>query len=144
VATAARTIRLIRQRCRATNTAEDEFFEMADAVNSMAVNSSRDVPAWQEAVRTLGEVSDARSERILLVTLRMPALLKVLLYVATVALIGGMALLGFASEGIATFIIVLTCAVSMLVLEVIADIDDPFGGAWGVTPGPFERIKFAA
>jgi hypothetical protein len=94
VATAARTIRLIRQRCRATNTAEDEFFEMADAVNSMAVNSPRDVPAWQEAVRSLGEVSDARSERILLVTLRMPTLLKALLYVATVALIGGMAPLG--------------------------------------------------
>jgi hypothetical protein len=117
---------------------------MADAVNSMAVNSPRDVPAWQEAVRTLGEVSDARSERILLVSLRMPVLLKVLLYVATVALIGGMALLGFVSGGIAAFVIVLTCAVSMLVLEVIADIDDPFGGAWGVTPAPFERIRFAA
>lgn len=126
----------------AVDAADDEFFEMADAVNAIAVASARDVPAWQEAVRTLGEVSDARAERIVLVGLRMPTLLKLLLYMATVALIGGMSLLGFASEIIGAVVVSLTVAVSLLVLEVIADIDDPFGGAWGVTPAPFERIRF--
>jgi hypothetical protein len=123
--------------------AEDEFFEMADAVNAIAVLTTRDVPAWQEAVRTLGEVSDARSDRVVLVALRMPTLLRLLLYMATLALVGGMALLGFSSEVIGGGIIALTVAVSLLVLEVIDDIDDPFGGAWGVTPKPFERISFS-
>jgi hypothetical protein len=122
--------------------AEDEFFEMADAVNAIAVTSMRDVPAWQEAVRTLGEVSDARSQRIVLVTLRMPRLLKFLLYSATVALVGGMSLLGFSSEVVGGAIIALTVGVALLVLEVIADIDDPFGGAWGVTAAPFSRVNF--
>ena len=55
--------------------AEDEFLSMADAVNAIDVVTPKDVPAWAEAVRTLGAVSDARGDRILLVTLRMPGLL---------------------------------------------------------------------
>lgn len=125
------------------NAAEDEFFAMADAVNAMGVSTPKDVPAWTEAVRTLGEVSDARSDRILLMPLRMPPLLKVLLLMATATLIAGMALLGFESEIIGTAVIVLTVGVSLLVLEVIDDIDEPLGGAWGVTARPFEQLRFS-
>jgi hypothetical protein len=122
--------------------ADDEFFEMADAVNAIEVKTSRDVPAWAEAVRTLGEVSDARAERIVLVQLRMPRLLRILLYMATVTLISGASLLGFSSELIGGAVIAFTVMVSLLVLEVIDDIDDPFGGAWGVSAVPFARARF--
>jgi len=132
------------ERGGSATAAEDEFFAMADAVNRIEARTARDVPAWAEAVRTLGAVSDARSDRILLVGLRMPVLLKLLLYMATATLIGGMVLLGFASGLIGGVLISLTVAVSLLVLEVIDDIDDPFGGAWGVTSQPFERVKFGA
>lgn len=131
------------ERGETASAAEDEFFEMADAVNGIGVSTAKDVPAWTEAVRTLGEVSDARSERIVLVNLRMPGLLRLLLHTATAALIGGMAVLGFASETVACGIIAFTVLVSLLVLEVIDDIDDPFGGAWGISASPFERIVFA-
>lgn len=122
--------------------ADDEFFEMADAVNSIEVRTARDVPAWQEAVRTLGEVADARAERLILVNLRMPRLLRLLLHIATTALVSGMALLGFDNELVGAFIVAFTVVVSLLVLEVIDDIDEPFGGAWGVTAEPFRRIRF--
>lgn len=124
----------------APNTVEDDFFRMADAVNAIGVTTPRDVPAWTEAVRTLGEVSDARSARIVLLPLRMPPLLKALILVATAALISGMALLGFASEVVGSAVILLTVALSLLVLEVI---DEPLGGAWGVTSAPFERLRFS-
>lgn len=130
-------------RGEAANAAEDEFFEMADAVNAIDVQSARDVPAWAEAVRTLGEVSDARGERVVLVTLRMPRMLRLLLYLATLSLIGGMALLGFENQTIGAVIVAFTALVSILVLEVIDDIDDPIGGAWGVTMEPFSRARFA-
>ena len=75
-------------RSGTTLTAEDEYFAMADAVNGMKVTTAKDVPAWAEAVRTLGEVSDARGERAVFVTQRMPALLRLLPYIATVSLLG--------------------------------------------------------
>jgi hypothetical protein len=129
-------------RRETASAAEDEFLEMTDAVNAVEVTTAKDVPAWSEAVRSLGEVSDARGERTVLVVQRMPTLLRLLLYIATVSLIGGMVLLGFESQVIGIVVAAFTVVVSLLVLEVIDDLDDPFTGAWGVSSEPFERIRF--
>jgi hypothetical protein len=122
--------------------AEDEFLAMADAVNAIDVVTPRDVPAWAESVRTLGSVSDARGERIVLLGLRMPRLLRWLLFAATFSLVGGMILLSFENDWIGSTVVGSTAAISLLVLEVIDDIDDPIGGAWGISVEPFQRIKF--
>ena len=124
--------------------AEDEFAEMTDAVNAIAVETVKDVPAWAEAVRALGAVSDARGDRTLLVLLRMPGLLRALLYIATTSLIVGMVLLGFEGQIIGMLVVGFTVVVSFLVLEVIDDLDNPFTGVWAVSTRPFERIKFGA
>ncbi|MBI2767085.1 MAG: DUF4239 domain-containing protein [Chloroflexi bacterium] len=129
-------------RGETASAADDEFLAMADAVNALDVSTARDVPAWAEAVRTLGAVSDARGERVLLVTLRMPRMLKVLLYLATLSLVGGMLMLGFEHLVVGMVVVGFTAAVSLLVLEVIDDIDDPIGGAWGISVEPFVRIQF--
>ena len=115
---------------------------MTDAVNGIGVSTAKDVPAWAEAVRALGAVSDARGERTVLVLQRMPSLLRLLLYIATISLVGGMVLLGFESVVIGLVVAVFTVIVSLLVLEVIDDLDDPFTGVWGVSSEPFERIRF--
>jgi hypothetical protein len=54
-----------------------------------------------------------------------------------------MVLLGFASIEIGIMVAVFTVVVSLLVLEVIDDLDDPFTGALGVSSAPFERIRFS-
>jgi hypothetical protein len=125
-----------------TVAAEQEYFEMADAVNGMKIATARDVPAWAEAVRTLGEVSDARGERAVFVTVRMPSLLRILLYIATVSLIVGMALLGFVSPLVGSVVLAFTVGVSLLVLEVIDDLDEPFDGAWAISSAALARIRF--
>lgn len=130
-------------RRETASAAEDEFLEMTDAVNAIKVATQKDVPAWAEAVRALGAVSDARGERTVLVLQRMPSLLRLLLYIATISLVGGMVLLGFQSTVIAVLVSAFTVVVSLLVLEVIDDLDDPFTGAWGVSSAPFERIRFS-
>ena len=122
--------------------AEEEYFEMADAVNAIKVITARDVPAWAEAVRTLGEVSDARGERAVFVTIRMPRLLRLLLYIATISLVVGMALLGFESMVVGVVVLTFTVVVSLLVLEVIDDLDEPFGGAWAISSVALARIRF--
>lgn len=124
--------------------AEAEYYEMADAVNGMKVTTAKDVPAWAEAVRTLGEVSDARGERAVFVAVRMPALLRLLIYVATFSLVIGMALLGFANPLVGGVVLTFTIVVSLLVLEVIDDLDDPFTGAWAISSAPLQRIRFTA
>lgn len=129
---------------RTTDAAEDEYYEMADAVNGMKVTTAKDVPAWAEAVRTLGEVSDARGERAVFVAIRMPSLLRMLLYIPTASLIIGMALLGFANITVGAVVLASTVIVSLLVLEVIDDLDDPFTGAWAISDDPLRRIRFAA
>jgi hypothetical protein len=125
-----------------TTAAEEEYFQMADAVNGMKVTTARDVPAWAEAVRTLGEVSDARGERAVFVTIRMPRLLRLLLYIATVTLVVGTALLGFENVIVGAVVLTFTVLVSLLVLEVIDDLDEPFGGAWAISSAPLARIRF--
>jgi hypothetical protein len=130
-------------RRETASAAEDEFLEMTDAVNAIKVATQEDVPAWAEAVRALGAVSDARGERTILVLQRMPSLLRLLLYIATISLVGGMVLLGFQSTVIAILVSAFTVVVSLLVLEVIDDLDDPFTGAWGVSSAPFQRIRFS-
>lgn len=129
---------------KSTDAAEDEYYEMADAVNGMKVTSAKDVPAWAEAVRTLGEVSDARGERLVFVAISMPRLLRILIYIATSTLIVGMAFLGFGSAAVGAIVLGSTVIVSLLVLEVIDDLDDPFTGAWCITSDPLRRIRFGA
>ena len=90
---------------------------MADAVDNINTTTMKDVPAWAEAVRALGAVGDARAERLLL--------------------------LRFAHAWIGTTLVAFTVAVSLLVLEVIHDFDDPIGGAWGISPEPYRRIVFS-
>jgi uncharacterized protein DUF4239 len=124
--------------------AEDEFLEMTDAVNAIKVDSPKDVPAWSEAAKALGAVSDARGERTILVLQRMPVVLRILLYIATLSLVGGMTLLGFQDRVIGVIIVGFTVVVSLLVLEVIDDLDDPFTGAWAISSEPFERITFGS
>jgi hypothetical protein len=125
-----------------TTAAEDKYFEMADAVNGMKVTTRKDVPAWAEAVRTLGEVSDARGERAVFVAQRMPTLLRLLLYIATVSLLLGMALLRFDSRWVGMVVLVFSVVVSLLVLEIIDDLDDPFSGSWAISTVPLDRIQF--
>lgn len=127
---------------RTTTDAEDEYFAMADAVNGMKVSTAKDVPAWAEAVRTLGEVSDARGERSVFVAMRMPTLLRLLLYIATMSLILGMALLRFETAAGGALVVFFTVIVSLLVLEVIDDLDDPFGGAWAISAAPLKKLPF--
>lgn len=129
-------------RGQTATAAEDEFPEMTDAVNAMRVELAKDVPAWSEAAKALGAVSDARGERTILVPQRMPNVLRVLLYIATVSLVGGMALLGFQDRIVGIVVVAFTVLVSLVVLEVIDDLDDPFTGAWGVSSEPFERVTF--
>jgi hypothetical protein len=127
---------------QAATAAEDEFLAMTDAVNEIGVETTKDVPAWSESVRTLGAVSEARGDRIALVNIRIPRLLRVLLYLATASLLIGMLLLGFESQFIGSVIVGFTALMSLVVIEIIDDIDNPFGGAWGISPAPFERIQF--
>lgn len=119
--------------------AEDQFIDMVDAVNAIDVVTAKDVPAWTEATRTLGALSESRGSRVVLLTLRMPRVLRLLLYLANASLVGGMLLLGFDSDLVAGLLVGCTVVVSLLVLEVIDDIDNPFGGAWGVSPEPFRE-----
>ena len=121
--------------------AEDEFLEMTDAVNAMKVDSPKDVPAWSEAAKALGAVSDARGERTVLVLQRMPAVLRILLYIATLSLVGGMTLLNFQDRIVGVVVVAFTVLVSLLVLEVIDDLDDPFTGAWAISSDPFKLAQ---
>lgn len=127
---------------RIATAAENEYFSMADAVNGMKVLTAKDVPAWAEAVRTLGEVSAARGARAVFLTQRMPGLLRLLLYISTMGLLVGMALLRFESLTVGGIVLVCTVVVSLLVLNVIDDLDDPFGGAWQISSVPLQRIHF--
>jgi hypothetical protein len=39
-------------------------------------------------------------------------------------------------------VLVFTVVVSLFVLEVIDDLDDPFAGVWVISAAPLQRIRF--
>jgi hypothetical protein len=54
----------------------------------------------------------------------------------------GTALLGFENAIVGAVVLTFTVVVSLLVLEVIDDLDEPLGGAWAISSAALARIRF--
>lgn len=127
-----------------TAVADEEFIEMARAVENLAARSADDLQVRSDAIRLLGAIKDARGERLHSGAQRLPYPLRLLLYLVTLSLLIGVLLLPFQSVITSSIVVGLIVLIELLVLEVIDDIDNPFGGIWSVTTGPYRQLWFGA
>ena len=123
-----------------TDQASDEFEDVFQAVHSVRFDDERDAPAWEKMIAKFEAVSDARTRRLMLAVSGVPRLLRILIYLVSLALIVGFFVLAIANDMVAVVLTVATTAIVFLVIEVVEDLDDPFGGQWAVSPDSFERL----
>ena len=124
------------------------FETVFQAVHGVRFDDERDASAWERMIAKFEAVSDARAKRLDLAVANVPRLLRGLLYLVSFALIGGFFVLSISSDTVAVIVTVATTAIALLVIEVVEDLDDPFGGQWALSPGAFlllpERVDALA
>ncbi len=130
------------ERNKSVLEAEDDFMAMSRAVDKLTLKVARDIPTWTEAARALAAVRDARRERLHLAAERLPYPLRLLLYLVTLSVLFGILLLPFQSLVTSSIIVAAIVILLLLVLEVIEDIDNPFGGVWGLSKDPYLHLWF--
>jgi hypothetical protein len=107
------------------------FDDVIQAANSVSVSDRREASIfWPEIVKKIENASDFRIRRLYLAATRVPAMLRILLYVASAALISGFLLLAIEDDFVAAVMTVATTAVVFLAIEVFEDLDNPFVGHW--------------
>jgi hypothetical protein len=120
-------------------TAED-FEAIFRAVNAVRFDDTRDAFAWEKMIAKLESASDARTDRLSLAEASVPRLLRVLLYVVSLALLLGFFFLSISSDLIAILVTVATTSIVLLAIEVVEDLDNPFGGQWSLSPATFTEL----
>jgi nitrogen fixation-related uncharacterized protein len=110
------------------------------AVHSVQFDDERDSYAWAEMMRKFEAISDARGKRLQLATERVPILLRALLYMASVALVLGFFMLAVNNDFLVIAMTIATTAIVFLTVEVVEDLDSPFGGQWFMTSDGFKDL----
>lgn len=118
----------------------ERFEGVFRAVHSVRFDDERDATAWAEMIRKFESVSDARSKRLELAAAKVPSLLQALLYLVSLSLVIGFFLLSVSNDFLAVAVTMATTAVVFLAIEVVEDLDDPFGGQWALSPAAFEGL----
>jgi hypothetical protein len=118
----------------------EKFEAVFRAVHGVRFDDVRDATAWQKMIDKFEAVSDARAKRLELAVASVPRLLRGLLYLVSFALIGGFFVLSITNDTVAIVVTVATTAIALLAIEVVEDLDDPFGGQWALSPASFVRL----
>lgn len=120
--------------------AEEAFEAVFGAVHTVQFDDERDATAWGQMIRKLESISDARLRRLDLAAAKVPLLLRALLYLVSLSLVIGFLLLSVSNDFLAVAVTVATTAIVFLVIEVVEDLDDPFGGQWSLSAEAFRRL----
>jgi len=116
------------------------FEAVFEAVHAVSFDDERDASAWEKMIDKFEAISDARAKRLHPAVSNVPRLLRGLLYLVSLALIGGFFVLSISNDIIAIVVTIATTAIVFLAIEVVEDLDDLFGGQWALSPEPFLQL----
>jgi len=115
------------------------FRKIAKVIHDIKFTGTHDSIIFEQIVTHYGDLHEIRTERMSQSLIRLPALLKVFLYVSSLMILFVFIITpfsnmyyGFVITGVMAFIII-------LVIQVVEDLDNPFQGYWTLTPEPFSR-----
>lgn len=95
---------------------------------------------FSEALQRFNDLSDARVLRLSAASQRIPAALRILLYVGATALIMSMYLFGVGSFAVHALLTGALAGSLSHLLVLVEDLDHPFAGNWQVSRVPFEQL----
>ena len=128
------------ERGHESDAASQAFERIFQAVRRVRFDDERDEAAWSLIIRKFDEVSDARMRRLELATKRRPPLLRGLFYLLSFGMLIGFFMLGIHNTFLSVSITVLPVVIVVMVDDIIADIDNPFGGQWAIEPHAFLEV----
>jgi Protein of unknown function (DUF4239) len=109
------------------------------ALQQVEPGGKRQEVLYAEVLARFNDLSDARSRRLYCGLLRLPPSLWILLLTNGGLVVGSMWIFGlesFVAHGLMTAALAISIA---FMLFLVADLDNPFWGAWRIDPNPFER-----
>jgi hypothetical protein len=96
---------------------------------------------YAEALSRFNDLSDARTHRLTAARTRIPFPMKVLIYVGAAIVILSMYLFVVPSFAVHALMTGAVAGAVSHILYLVWDLDNPFAGAWRLSPEPFERIR---
>lgn len=123
----------------ASPNADKALQEIWQALLKIEPHTNTQEALYGEALARFNDLSDARSHRLFCSLLRLPPSLWVLLLTNGCLVIGSMWLFGLASLLAHSIMTVSLSGSIAFILFLIADLDNPFWGAWHIEPQAFRR-----
>jgi len=124
---------------RVSPRAEEALEEVWRALEVFEPHTRREEVLYSEALARFNDLSDARVHRLHFGHLRLPPSLWTLLLTNGGLLVGSMWLFGLESFGAHALMTAALAGSVAFILYLIADLDNPFWGAWQVTAEPFRH-----
>ncbi len=119
--------------------AEQALEQIWQALQSLEPRPGRQEAIYAEALAGFNNLSDARSQRLYCSLLRLPPSLWVLLLINGALVIGSMWIFGLESFSAHALMTLALAGSIAFILFLVADLDNPFWGAWQIKPDAFER-----
>lgn len=121
---------------QASPQAEQALEDLWRAIAPIAPRTSQEEALYAEALARFNDLSDARTHRLYCGHLRLPPSLWALILTNGALLVGSMWLFGLESFGAHALMTAALAGSIAFIVYLIADLDNPFWGAWQVTSDP--------
>lgn len=113
--------------------AREHFGALCQAVGGAEAKTERDRAVFDELLRALARVIEARDDRLSVSATRIPGTLWKLVVFVSFVLFAGFLVLGVRSFLLSLGVVAAVAGSITFLLSVIKDMDNPFAGAWNVS-----------
>jgi len=118
----------------------ESFAALTQAVRGAELQTQKDRVVYDELLRALARVMEARDERLTVSATRVPETLWNMVVFVSVVLFGGFLALGIHSVWLSILLVAAAAGILTFLLAVIKDMDDPFAGVWNVSYAPMTDV----
>ncbi|MBF0406245.1 MAG: DUF4239 domain-containing protein [Candidatus Riflebacteria bacterium] len=117
--------------------ATNAFLKISDSVRAVEIKTQKDQVVFTGLLDALVRVNNLRDARLGISSARIPITLWYLIYFYSVAIIAGFFFLGIKISFLSVTVTSVIAGAIFFLLNVIADIDNPFDGTWNISYEPF-------
>ena len=120
--------------------ARERFTALGQAVRGAEVTTGKDDVVYGELLRALARVTEARDDRLIISTARIPRTLWNLIVFVSVVVFGGFLTLGVHSFWLSLCMVAAVAGSITFLLCSLKDMDNPFVGIWNVSYAPMTNV----
>src|SRR5882724_9798377 len=116
-----------------SDVARERLGALCQAVRGAEVTSGKDDAVYDELLRALARVMEARDDRLTVSTTRIPGTLWNMVVFVSVVVFGGFLALGVHSLWLSLLMVAAVAGSITFLLSTLKDMDNPFTGVWNVS-----------